>query len=60
MLGHGDDVVHHRGDIREYLVVLSLQDVVGSVSGGLHDEGIVDEAFAKGLDLGHGTLDGEM
>ena len=47
---HLSDVVHHGGHIGEDSVILTLEDVVGSVTYGLNDKSIVDKTFTKGLD----------
>ena len=58
--GHAVDVVHHRGNIGEDVVVLPLEDVAGRGVAVEGDRvGVVDEAFAEGLDFGRFAVEDE-
>ena len=60
MLGDGQDIIHHARHVGKYYMVLTLKDVVGGVTCGGYNKGVVDEALAERLNLDDIALDGKL
>ena len=60
MGGDGVDVAHHHLYIGKNILVHTLHDVVRRIRlSGLHQEGVIDQACAEGLNFADSATDGK-
>ncbi len=60
MRGNSADIIHHGRNIRKYILVFALQDIIGSVTFGNNLESIVYKACTKCFDFTYSAVDSEL